>query len=260
MHFQCNNQKSCGYAFGTVICWDRTGPGPPCCCSLCHRGLLHFCVIDSKIFYFLFFVSGCWCKDMLLSYLILSHLCNRFLLPLWGVPTEALFKLQHVLELWGPCLLESLSKILPAGKIRILDSSASVFHVWQFDVLFNYMCSGGVSVFGYLQFHLQYLLLPWCFVQKVPIGYTRFVFICFPCPEMIIIIIFKCLYRNCFLLLFVYPGCSLSILRIFQFKNCFLLLRMNEVLKILIQMVLKILCKMNRNASRYRALICHHFF
>lgn len=115
---------------------------------------------------------------------------SRFLLPLWGVPTEALFKLQHVLDLWGPYLLESLQKILPAGKIRTLDSSASVFLVWQFDVLINCMCSGGVSVFGYLQFHLQYLLLPWCFVQKVPIGYTRFVFIYFPCPKMIIIIIF----------------------------------------------------------------------
>lgn len=133
---------------------------------------------------------------------------SRFLLPLWGVPTAALFKLQHVLDLWGPCLLESLPKKLLAGKICILDFSASAFYVWQFDVLLNYMCSGGVSVFGYLQFQLQYLLLPWCFVQKVPIGYIRFVFICFLCPVMMIIIIFKGLYR-CFLLLLVHSGCAL---------------------------------------------------
>lgn len=33
--------------------------------------------------------------------------------------------------------------------------------------------SGGVFVFGYLQFQLQYLLLPWYSVQRVHIGYIR---------------------------------------------------------------------------------------
>lgn len=207
VHFQRNNQQSCGYAFGTVICWDRIGPGPPCCFSLCHRGLLLFCLIDSSYicFFFSFLIVDVRPCFFLIWY---CPICaSRFLLPLWGVPTAALFKLQHVLDLWGPCLLESLPKKLPAGKICILDFSASAFHVWQFDVL-NYMCSGGVSVFGYLQFQLQYLLLPWCFVQKVPIGYIRFVFICFPCPEMIIIIIFKSLYCNCFMLL---TSCALRL-------------------------------------------------
>ena len=57
----------------------------------------------------------------------------RFLRHLWGVLMEALFKLQHVLDLWGLCLLESLLKKLLAGKdtpIRFLSICISCSTVW----------------------------------------------------------------------------------------------------------------------------------
>lgn len=38
---------------------------------------------------------------------------------------EVSSKLQHVLELWGPCLLESLSEKLQAGKKSALEPSMS---------------------------------------------------------------------------------------------------------------------------------------
>lgn len=50
---------------------------------------------------------------------------------------EASFKLRHVWDLLELCLLESLLKKLLAGKICILDSSASAFHFWQFDIILN---------------------------------------------------------------------------------------------------------------------------
>ena len=52
---------------------------------------------------------------------------------------------------WNPC-----QRNCWLVKTLLLDFSVSVFHVRLFDILI--LCSGGVSVSGYLQFQLQYLL------------------------------------------------------------------------------------------------------
>lgn len=53
---------------------------------------------------------------LLTSIWLLPVCANRFLHPLSEVHMEALFKLQHVLDLWGLCWSEFLWRIYLAGK------------------------------------------------------------------------------------------------------------------------------------------------